>query len=471
MDTYPVNQPMLVIMDPDTAREVANSNLKKHWNLKKFVEPLAGTENLLLLEGAVWKKWRNVFNPSFSPTQLMSQVPTIVDYVTQFVAILDERASKNELFRMEEEATKVTIDVIGKVVCDHEFKTLTTDNEFVQLLRSSLTWMPDSQSFDPFHRHHPLRPLFWKYYKYRMDNYIGKVLDERFTFQNASKENRKRQKTGIDLALEEYFKESGQTVDARTATMDSEFRRYAIDNLQSLLFAGHDTTASTICYCYHELGKHPAELQKLRRELDDVFGVGVDAGEQIKHDPYIINKCDYTSAVIKEILRMWAPASTVREGRKDYFIKDPVTEEMLPTDKMLVWIPAISIHRDARYWGEDAHIFRPERWLPENADELPSAEAYRPFERGPRNCIGQELANIELKILLAMTIREFDIRSAFDELDTLDTDGSLWAADQSFKKGVQKCFDDEMYQILLAAGKPRQGMPARVKRRRGLMHG
>lgn len=82
---------------------------------------------------------------------------------------------------------------------------------------------------------------------------------------------------------------------------------------------------------YHLLHKHPHVLEKVRQELDDVFGAGVGAAEKLKCNPYLINKCEYTLAVIKEVLRLWTPASTIRLGQKDYFVKDPITGEMLPT--------------------------------------------------------------------------------------------------------------------------------------------
>ena len=122
------------------------------------------------------------------------------------------------------------------------------------------------------------------------------------------------------------------------------------------------------------------------------------------------------------------------------------------------------IHRNARIWGPDVDEFKPDRFLPENADKLPT-NAWRPFEKGPRNCIGQELALIEMKVILAVTLREFEITSAFDELETLSNDETLWAKEASFRKGPQEVFDDPMYQILLAAGKPREGHPVRVSRR------
>ena len=393
----------------------------------------------------------------------MDQLPTIVDCVGEFTDILQHHASSNKPFRLEEEATKITIDVIGKVTCDHDFNSLTTSNEFVETLRKSLSWMPDSQSLNPFHRMNPLRQLFWRHYKNKMDRYIGKVLDERLA-RGGQVDKKTRKKASIDLTLEEYWKETGRDTNGGPAVMDAEFRQYAIDNLLMLIVAGHDTTASTICYCYYLLNQNPDKLAKIRQEIDDVFGAGVSAKQQLKESPYLINKCEYTLAVIRETLRLFSPASTVRSGTKDYFVKDPATGNMLPTEGCMVWPALFSMHRDSRFYGESANSFMPERFLPSNAESLP-ANAFRPFEKGPRNCIGQELALIEMKVILALTIREFDVKGAFDELDSMNEDGTLWVRDASFKGGVQTLFGDPAYQVLLAAGKPREGMPARVSRR------
>ena len=342
--------------------------------------------------------------------------------------------------------------------------------------------MPDSQSMNPFHRRHPIRPLAYKYYKRRMDNYIGNVLDERFKVRDANLPKKARKKSGIDLALEAWFKESGQDVDSQMASMTPEFRQSAIDNMLILLLASHDTTASTMCYCYHMLSKHPDAQGRLRKELDDVFGVGVNAAEKMRQDPYIINKCEYMAAVIKETLRLWSPGSTIRMGRKDYFLKHPDTGELLPTEGLvsifhtlnpviakpalsqIIWPVLSSMHRDPEFWGPDAHEFNPDRFLGSNAEKV-IPNAYRPFEKGPRNCIGQELANVELKIALALTVREFDIRAAYDELDSLRGDGSMWGAWMGSATGMQSYYGDEMYQVLMASAKPREGMPARISRR------
>jgi hypothetical protein len=70
-------------------------------------------------------------------------------------------------------------------------------------------------------------------------------------------------------------------------------------------------------------------------------------------------------------------------------------------------------HRLDAFWPRAAE-FVPERWLAREGDPLHVRKnAFRPFELGPRNCIGQELAQLELRVILAMTIREVDVRSVY----------------------------------------------------------
>jgi hypothetical protein len=64
------------------------------------------------------------------------------------------------------------------------------------------------------------------------------------------------------------------------------------------------------------------------------------------------------------------------------------------------------IHRDPEAFGPTVNQFVPERWL-EDTDKIPTG-TWRPFERGPRNCIGQELATIEARVLIALAARRYD---------------------------------------------------------------
>jgi len=103
--------------------------------------------------------------------------------------------------------------------------------------------------------------------------------------------------------------------------------------------------------------------------------------------------------------------------------------------------------------------FRPQRFLGANPEGSKYKDSWRPFEKGPRACIGQELALIEAKVILALTMRKFDIKAAYNEMDKLANDGLDWPVPQP---GIQKAFGEEAFQTLRGTAKPRQGMPARV---------
>lgn len=77
------------------------------------------------------------------------------------------------------------------------------------------------------------------------------------------------------------------------------------------------------------------------------------------------------------------------------------------------------MHRAPQYWKRPEEFF-PERWLVDENDKLyPMKDAWRPFEHGPRNCIAQSLVMIELRVVLALLVREFNFEPAYAEWDRL----------------------------------------------------
>ena len=121
----------------------------------------------------------------------------------------------------------------------------------------------------------------------------------------------------------------------------------------------------------------------------------------------------------------------------------------------MVWPVSHAIQRSPDLWHEPEK-FIPERWLVKEGDPLfPTKGAWRPFEFGPRHCIGVELAMIETKIIMALMLRKFDIRTAYEEVDAA-----------SGKDELRTTPDGERaYQVRIATAKPVDGMPARVYRR------
>jgi sterigmatocystin biosynthesis cytochrome P450 monooxygenase len=172
-----------------------------------------------------------------------------------------------------------------------------------------------------------------------------------------------------------------------------------------------------MCFCYSMLSRHPEVLRRIREEHDQVFGANISpthVSSIITTEPERLNQLTYTQAIIKETLRLHPPVSLVRTGTDKMVITDDAGVQY-PCDGFKPWAVHTAIHRNPKYW-KDPDSFIPERWLVEEGHPLhPMKGAWRPFEFGPRNCIGQTLALMETKLLLLMTVREFDVVPAYEE--------------------------------------------------------
>ena len=324
-------------------------------------------------------------------------------------------------------------------------------NDFVSSLRNQIRWLSFGNEANLFERYHPLRPIMRWWNSRQMVSYVSRELDLRFNSNR--KRNRlaksDRSKTIIDLALDNYLAQ--QRHNGSSDAMDATFRDFAISQLRTFVFAGHDSTGSTICYALHLLSTHSSVRRLLIAEHNQVLGPEIDqAASRISQNPHILGQLRYTLAVVKETLRMYPPASSTRSGEPGYSIQE-LNGRQLPTDGFLVWLNSYAIHHAPEYWPEP-NKFIPERWLVEKGDSLyPHKGAYRPFEFGPRNCIGQELAMLELRLVLAMTAREFEIKSVYHEWDGLHP-----------INGPKSVNGDRAYQILSGAAHPSDGLPCRV---------
>ncbi|THU90609.1 cytochrome P450 [Dendrothele bispora CBS 962.96] len=175
-----------------------------------------------------------------------------------------------------------------------------------------------------------------------------------------------------------------------------------IDNLLTLLIAGHETTSGTMSFAIYYLLKHPETMQKLRNEVDEIIG---DQPAEIRD----LNKMPYLHAVLREAMRL-QPTAAIRVvnsiedttiGNGKYFLPKGAAIALLTWDA----------HRDVAVWGEDAEEFRPERMLNGKFESLPP-NAWQPFGYGMRSCIGRSFAWQEMCLVLASIVQHFDLSLA-----------------------------------------------------------
>ncbi|KAK0202475.1 cytochrome P450 monooxygenase pc-bph [Desarmillaria ectypa] len=162
-----------------------------------------------------------------------------------------------------------------------------------------------------------------------------------------------------------------------------------------LLVAGSDTTANSTCAIIYYLARTPTVQEKLQKELDDS---DVATVEQVRNLPYL-------QAVINEGLRLY---STVGVGLPHVAPEGGmmILGNYFPAGTVIS-VPTYTIHRDPAVFGDDVEEFRPERWF--ERDSASMSKAFNPFSFGPRACIGRNLANLELQIIIASIFKSFHV--------------------------------------------------------------
>lgn len=293
-----------------------------------------------------------------------------------------------------------------------------------------------------------------------MNQYLDSEIDKRFEELAASRRDKaklpsKSSRSIISLVMDKYLEQS----ESHEQLSRAAFKELVRPQLRMFLYAGHDTTSSTLLYSFLLLSRHPDALNKVRAEHEEVFGPDFSIQhltESITKDPALLNQLPYTLAVIKEVLRIFPPAASMREGRSDLVLRgeDGVA---YPTEDCQVWTLSLAMQHSPSVF-RDPEKFAPERWLVGPEDPLyPEKGAWRAFEWGPRACIGQTLALMELKVALVMTVRMFDITPAYGEWDEL----------HPRRGGVSTVNGDRVYQAEMGGGgaHPVDAFPVRVSLR------
>lgn len=319
---------------------------------------------------------------------------------------------------------------------------------------------------------HPFRPFVQRYNGYVIDSYINQELEKRFQETkaerslDASSGSPKSIKSVTTLALEAYLDETQHMDNPRKDVLDERFAKYAASQIRLFLFAGTDTTSTIMVYVYHMLAKHPDWLRQLRREHDQVFGNNqADAAGLLKNTPSLLNNCKLTLAFIKETLRLYAPAGTMRAGLPGVTVTDLQGNEQ-PIQYAGANVLHRALHLNPRVWPR-ANEFLPERFLVEPEHELyPDPAAFRPFEQGPRNCIGQTLVWNELRVAVILTCRDLEIRDAYDDFDAEnEKHRGAWSKLKGalFGEPIKTVHGERAYQTDSGGAHPVDGYPCYVK--------
>ncbi|KAL2810534.1 cytochrome P450 [Aspergillus granulosus] len=471
-DLRPVLYSICVICSHEVAEQISRSSKTFPYSLPKgdvldnFI-PLIGKGSIISAQGSEWKSLRKRFNPGFAPQHLISLLPGILDRVQRFVEILDSHAVSGEVFALNEPCINLTFDIIGTVTmdsdlraqcgCDSQSPIVTIFRQLVSLYRTS-----GSASWDQFKIGTKLQR--WKLSK-KLDDLLQQHVRGKFQAWKT------RSTTGTTADAERsrsVLALSFEGIDE----LNQAFLDQTCDQLKTFLFAGHDTTSSLLQWAYYQLSRTPHALRAVREELDDILGpdaspANIRAQLVSPRGENLLSRMRYTAAVVKEALRLHPPAGTGRFVPHGTGFNVTLPDgQVLCVDGMILHNCETIIQRDERVYGASKDAFLPERWLEHNTG-IPNLDlrddtgipvsAWRPFERGPRNCIGQELANLEARVVLACTLRRFNFAKVGLGEVVRDTKGDPVI-------GEFGAFEvrEELFNIMEVTGKPVDGTQMRV---------
>jgi cytochrome P450 len=367
-DTYRVYVPArktftYVVHHPDDVKRVLVSN---HRNYTKGVgldrvKILLG-KGLMTSEGEMWKRQRYMMQPFFHRRVITEFAQTLDAANERRIARWETLASRGEPVNITDEMSELTLDIVLR-----------------SIFGSDLDRLAQRVGGNPFEvvTKEQNRDLQFAF-KFRS---LSKVIAELLATRRAEQA--------------EHFDYIAMLMGARDKETGAPMSdRELIDEVMTLIVAGHETTASGLNWTWYLLSQHPEVEARLHAEVDAAPAMTTPSLAQME-------SLAYTQQVVNEALRLYPPGWLL--SRRTIESDTLGGYEIPPGTNVL--LPLYLLHRDGRFWKDPA-VFWPERFAPEHEAERPRF-AYMPFAAGPRHCIGETFALYEMLMHLYKVARRY----------------------------------------------------------------
>ncbi|XP_022229687.2 uncharacterized protein LOC111079011 [Drosophila obscura] len=363
---------------------------------------------LLTSTGSKWHKHRKMITPAFHFNILQDFHEVMNDNSTKFIKHLKNVAAGDNIFDFQEQAHYFTLDVICDTAMGVSVNAMENRSSSIVQAFKDMCYTINMRAFNPFKRIDllfrwaPEYPAYCKTLK-TLQDFTNDIIDKRIKAHkdgtvSASKgdEFSRKKMAFLDTLL-------SSTIDGRPLTTQELY-----EEVSTFMFEGHDTTTSGVSFAVYLLSRHQDEQQKLFKEQREVMG---DSGLSRDATFQEISQMKYLDLFIKEAQRLYPSVPFIgRFTEKDYIIEG----ELVPKGTTLN-LALVMLGYNERVF-KDPHKFRPERF----ELEKPGPFEYVPFSAGPRNCIGQKFALLEIKTVVSKIIRHFKVLPALDELASKD---------------------------------------------------
>ncbi|WP_396269551.1 cytochrome P450 [Ideonella sp.] len=371
------------VFNPELARELLVDHAAQitRWERGPAVFAQLMGQSVLVTEGQTWQRQRRMLQPAFTPKRVAGYARLMTDAAR---SALDEVLPKGQArasVNIDELWTTVAMDVIMRTL----FSSRAPDDaraagHAVQILGAAAM----QEMMRPFALPSWL-PLPGKRSKVQalemMRELVGRHIDER---RRAPADDPRQDLLAMLLALRDEH--SGEPLSPVEV----------FDQCMVTFQAGHETTASALLWWSRLMAEHPGLAQRAQDEVDSVLQGREPEAEDMARLPWL-------TATLKEAMRLYPPvgALMLRRATEDFSLGGHHIEKGWVL-RVTPWV----LQRDARNFPDPLR-FMPQRFLPE-APPVPRG-AWMPFGAGPRVCIGQHFAMLEMTLLAAMLLQRFNL--------------------------------------------------------------
>jgi retinoid hydroxylase len=361
------------LVDPAANRLVLKDGVDKISSRlgNKFLEPIVSTDTVLLQDGEQHRTSRKLILPVFHHQAIASYFDTIQSVVTDAMADWGERGTID----LSTELRKITLTVVVKIFLGSE-KT-----EEIDRVSAWFTTLVDSVRGSVVKWDHPLTAYGrGQAARRKIVDYIRQVIQERATRGD--------------------LEQSTDVLSLLLNTVDEDGHKFTemqvINQAIGLLFAGSDTTSSLMSWLLFELGNRPEWRQRLRDEQQQVMGHESIAMSHLRQLPNMTN-------AIKEGERLYPPAFAISRMA----IADIEYGGYLIPAGWFIFIFPMLTHRLPEIY-QDPDSFDPDRFAPPREEDKKYPYSLIGFGGGVHSCIGVELAQMEMKIILSTLLQKYD---------------------------------------------------------------
>jgi cytochrome P450 len=365
---------VFLVNHPDPIEEVLVTKSRhfiKHFALR--LNPMILGKGLLTSEGDFWLRQRRLIQPAFIRSRLAAYGSSMVAAAERVLA----EWKPGEMREMATEMSRITLDITAATLFGGDA------HDSAGEVRDILQFMQES-FLVRFSRIIPIPIWLPTPHNRRARRLVGRLDEIVYGFIKQRRQNGEYNGDLLSILLQARDEDDGGGM------TDQQVR----DEAMTLFLAGHETTALALAWTWYLLATHPETEERLLAELADVLHGRAPTVEDLP-------RLKYTEAVVTEAMRIRPPVYAIgREALDDCEIggfRVPRKTTIL----MSQWV----VHHDPR-WFHEPDKFQPERWLGDLAHQLPKY-AYFPFGGGPRLCVGNTFAMMELVLVLATIAPRF----------------------------------------------------------------